>query len=70
VTPRRPLLELYRIRWDVADIAVTVSRFRRPHPGREDDEKSWGGLRDLVARWAGDMENPAHEEPGGVWEPL
>ena len=53
VTPRPELLELYRIRWDLADIAVTVSRFRRPHPGNEDDEKSWGGLRPLIARWAG-----------------
>jgi len=53
VTPRPELLELYRIRWDLADIAVTVSRFRRPHPGSEDDEKSWGGLGPLIARWAG-----------------
>jgi Phosphotransferase enzyme family len=71
VTARPGLLELYRIRWDLADLAVTVSRFRRPHPGSEDDEKSWDGLRSLIARAAGDtMENPAHEEPGGVWEPL
>lgn len=54
VTPRRSLLELYRIRWDLADIAVTVSRFRRPHPGSEDDDKSWDGLRPLIARCAGD----------------
>ena len=53
VTPRPELLELYRIQWDLADIAVTVSRFRRPHPGSEDDEKSWGGLGPLIARWAG-----------------
>lgn len=53
-TPRPELLELYRVRWDLADIAVTVSRFRRPHPGSEDDEKSWDGLRPLIARWAGD----------------
>jgi hypothetical protein len=49
VTPRRSMLELYRIGWDLADIAVTVSRFRRPHPGSEDDEKSWHGLRSLIA---------------------
>jgi Phosphotransferase enzyme family len=53
VTPRRPVLELYRIGWDLADIAVTVSRFRRPHPGNEDDEKSWHGLRSLIAQAAG-----------------
>jgi Phosphotransferase enzyme family len=54
VTPRPELLELYRVGWDLADIAVTVSRFRRPHPGSEDDEKSWGGLRDLIAQAAAD----------------
>ena len=54
VTPRPSLLELYRLRWDLADIAVTISRFRRPHPGSEDDEKSWGVLRPLVAQWSGD----------------
>ncbi len=59
VTPRRSRLELYRIRWDLADIAVTVSRFRRPHPGSEDDEKSWGGLRPLIVRWAGDDDGSA-----------
>ncbi len=54
VTPRQPMLALYRIGWDLADIAVTVSRFRRPHPGSEDDEKSWDGLRSLIAQAAGD----------------
>jgi Phosphotransferase enzyme family len=54
VRPRRSVLELYRLRWDLADIAVTVSRFRRPHPGNEDDEKSWDGLRPLIAQSAGD----------------
>ena len=53
VTPRRPMLELYRLGWDLADIAVIVSRFRRPHPGSEDDEKSWHGLRSLIAQAAG-----------------
>jgi hypothetical protein len=54
VAPRPELLELYRIRWDLADIAVTVSRFRRPHPGSEDDQKSWDVLRRLTGRCAGD----------------
>ena len=54
VTPRPAMLELYRIGWDLADIAITVSRFRRPHPGNEDDEKSWRGLPPLIAQAAGD----------------
>jgi hypothetical protein len=43
-------VELYRIRWDLADFAVDVSRFRRPHTGSLDDDKSWDILRSLVAR--------------------
>jgi hypothetical protein len=38
--PVRPeLIELYRIRWDLADLALDVSRFRRPHQGTPEDEK-------------------------------
>ena len=47
------MLELYRIRWDLADIAMDVSRFRRPHPGSLDDDESWEVLRDLVLRLSG-----------------
>jgi Phosphotransferase enzyme family len=50
VTPAQALLELYRIRWDLADLAVGVSRFRRPHGGSPDDDKSWDDLRALVVR--------------------
>ena len=49
-TPPLPqLLELYRIRWDISDIAADVSRFRAPHAGSADDEKTWQGLRALIA---------------------
>jgi hypothetical protein len=44
------MLELYRIRWDLADIAIDVSRFRRPHPGSVDDGESWEILRAQVER--------------------
>ena len=50
VRPLASMLELYRIRWDLADIAEYVSRFRRPHPGSRDDDESWDVLRDLVLR--------------------
>ena len=49
VTPSQASLELYRIRWDLADLAVGVSRFRGHHPGGPDDDKSWDNLRSLVA---------------------
>jgi hypothetical protein len=47
-TPLPWMLELYRIRWDLADIAVGVSRFRRAHRGSLDDDKSWDDLKSLV----------------------
>ena len=53
VRPLASMLELYRIRWDLAEIAVDVSRFRRPHPGSRDDDESWDVLRDLVVRLGG-----------------
>ena len=49
VRPDPALLELFRIRWDLSDFAVDVSRFLRPHPGNEDDEKTWHGLVSMVA---------------------
>jgi len=50
VTPLPAMLELYRIGWDLADLAVDVSRFRRPHTGNSDDDKTWHILRSLIAR--------------------
>jgi spectinomycin phosphotransferase/16S rRNA (guanine(1405)-N(7))-methyltransferase len=41
--------ELYRVRWELADIAVDVSRFRRPHAGDIDDDKAWELLRANVS---------------------
>jgi hypothetical protein len=50
VTPETALLELYRIRWDLADIAASASQFRRPHAGTANDDESWQILHDLIAR--------------------
>jgi aminoglycoside phosphotransferase (APT) family kinase protein len=50
VDVRPELLELYRLRWDIADLAVDVDRFRRPHTGTADDEKSFKILQSIVAR--------------------
>jgi len=52
VTPRRPVLDLYRLRWDLTDIALYASRFGAPHQGDEDDDKSWWGLRSTVGKLA------------------
>jgi len=53
VTPLPALLDLYRLRWDIADIAVDAARFRRPHAGTPEDDKAWGFLACLVERLAG-----------------
>jgi spectinomycin phosphotransferase/16S rRNA (guanine(1405)-N(7))-methyltransferase len=50
VQPGAAMLELYRLRWDIADLAVDVSRFGRPHQGSEEDEASWEILSGLVGR--------------------
>jgi len=50
VRPAPHLLELYRIRWDLADMAIDVSRFTRPHRGTAEDDKAWQVLSSLVER--------------------
>ena len=42
------LLDLYRLQWDIADVAIEVSRFRRPHAGSIDDDEAWTLLRSNV----------------------
>jgi spectinomycin phosphotransferase/16S rRNA (guanine(1405)-N(7))-methyltransferase len=46
--PRPLLLELYGVRWDLADIALSVSEFRRPHVDSPDSAKSWEILSSLI----------------------
>jgi spectinomycin phosphotransferase/16S rRNA (guanine(1405)-N(7))-methyltransferase len=53
-TALRPdLLDLFRLRWDLTDIAVCLARFHEPHGTTADDEESWTILKDLVARTDG-----------------
>jgi spectinomycin phosphotransferase/16S rRNA (guanine(1405)-N(7))-methyltransferase len=49
VRVREELLELYRLRWDLRDLAELAMRFSRPHAGSADDEKAWELLEELVA---------------------
>jgi hypothetical protein len=53
VIARPLLLDLYRLRWDITDIAVDVGRFRRPHPGSAEDAQCWEILSSLVKRISG-----------------
>jgi len=64
VRPDPVALELYRIRWDLADIAANVGRFRRPHAGSEDDDKTWRGLVRLIEE-AGRTDSVVQDEPAG-----
>jgi spectinomycin phosphotransferase len=53
VIPLAPELELYRVRWDLADLASIVSQFRRHHVGSQDDDKCWEILCSLVESMRG-----------------
>jgi spectinomycin phosphotransferase/16S rRNA (guanine(1405)-N(7))-methyltransferase len=53
VVPQSALLDLYRLRWDITDIAMDLDRFRRPHTGTIDDDKSWELLSSLIKRLSG-----------------
>lgn len=50
VVPQPSLLDLYRLRWDISDLAVGVARFCRPHAGDANDRKAWEELRSLIER--------------------
>jgi spectinomycin phosphotransferase/16S rRNA (guanine(1405)-N(7))-methyltransferase len=42
------MLQLYRMRWDLADLAVGVDRFAAPHAGSADDDETWAILERIV----------------------
>jgi len=46
--PSTDALAMYGLGWSLHDIAVYTRRLRSDHPGNEDDEKSWRGLRATV----------------------
>ena len=50
VAPLPELIGLYRLGWDIKDMACDAARFFRPHRGDADDAKAWGLLKSLVER--------------------
>jgi spectinomycin phosphotransferase/16S rRNA (guanine(1405)-N(7))-methyltransferase len=50
VTLQASLLELYRLGWELKDLALYVARFRGPHNGNDDDAKSWEGANKSASR--------------------
>jgi aminoglycoside phosphotransferase (APT) family kinase protein len=45
---RPALLELYRLRWDLTEIALCLTRFREPHGDTEDDRETWTNLEEAM----------------------
>lgn len=50
VTPLPGLLDLYRLGWDVRDMACDTAWLLRPHTGTVNDAKTWKGLSELIRR--------------------
>lgn len=50
--PRRDLMELFRVRWDLGDIAEIIGWFRAPHQRTADLETGWTELRASLERTA------------------
>ncbi len=48
VVPRPNLLELYRRRWDLTEIAVCLARFCEPHAETADDAETWTILKEIL----------------------
>lgn len=48
VPPRPDMLELFKVRWEVADLAAAASRFQAPPADGADDEATWRILAALV----------------------
>ena len=47
-TPNQQLIELYGIRWDLAEIASFAAEFRQPHEDTEDSRKGLENLRRVL----------------------
>jgi hypothetical protein len=52
VRPRPYVVDLYRLRWELTDIAMTAGRFRQRHTGNADDQKSFTLLAEQLDRLA------------------
>jgi spectinomycin phosphotransferase/16S rRNA (guanine(1405)-N(7))-methyltransferase len=47
------LLDLYRLRWDLTEIASSLTHFRGPHGTTADDEETWANLKESVMSTVG-----------------
>ena len=46
-------IDLYRLAWDLSEIAIYVSDFHRPHDRTDDTEEAWTNLQHFLdpTRW-------------------
>ncbi len=54
-TPVLPsMLDLYRLRWDLSEIAIYIARFREPHGDDADTAECWKNLQLFLdpTRWS------------------
>ena len=51
--PDPTALDLYRLRWDLTEIAIYVPLFRGPHVDSDDTRNAWGGLTRSIEVIAG-----------------
>jgi hypothetical protein len=47
------MLELYRLSWDLTEVAIYVSQFRQAHPDDADTRHAWSGLARYLAPTGG-----------------
>jgi aminoglycoside phosphotransferase (APT) family kinase protein len=52
LTPRQDLLEFFRLRWDLTDIALAAARFSEPHGESADDQETFALLAKLLQHYA------------------
>nr|WP_281381663.1 phosphotransferase [Conexibacter arvalis] len=52
--PRRELLDLFRLRWDLGDVGELLGWFRAPHGRDEDADAGWRDLAELLRRVGGE----------------
>ena len=48
IEPFPPALELYRLRWDIADLAAYAYQFAAPHSVGRNEAAAWGYMRNLM----------------------
>jgi len=49
---RPGLVELYRLRWDLVEVAGGLARLRQPHGATADDDETWADLEESATKVA------------------